>query len=92
MIVGKLINFKIEYTNWTSPPMAPTISHQPHAAESWLWSRYICWDLRWKMWHWSRSFSKYFGASLSVSFHKCSIITFHLFITTLCHVNNWHHC
>jgi hypothetical protein len=86
MIVGRLINFKIEYTGWTSPPMAPAIRHQPHAAESWLRSRYISCDLGWTKWH-----CKYFGSSMSVSFHQCSTITFHLFTTTLCYLNNWHH-
>ena len=91
MIVGRFINFKIEYTGWTRPPMAPAIRHQPHAAESWIRSRYISCDLGWKKWHWSRSFSKYFGSSLSVSFHQRSTITFHLFTSALCHLNNWHH-
>jgi hypothetical protein len=31
------------------------------------------WDLWWKNWHWDRFFPEYFGFSLSVSFHQCSI-------------------
>jgi hypothetical protein len=31
------------------------------------------WDLLWTKWHWDRFFPKYFGISLSISFHRCSI-------------------
>jgi hypothetical protein len=31
------------------------------------------WDLWWTKWHWDRVFSEYFGFSLSISFHRCSI-------------------
>jgi hypothetical protein len=31
------------------------------------------WDLWWTKWHWDKFFSEYFGFSLSVSFHWCSI-------------------
>jgi hypothetical protein len=31
------------------------------------------WDLWWTKWHWDRFFSEYFGFSLSISFHRCSI-------------------
>jgi hypothetical protein len=31
------------------------------------------WDLWWTKWHWERFFPEYFGFSLSISFHRCSI-------------------
>jgi hypothetical protein len=31
------------------------------------------WDLWWTNWQWDRFFPEYFGFSLSVSFHRCSI-------------------
>jgi hypothetical protein len=31
------------------------------------------WNLWWTKWHWDRVFTEYFGFSLSVSFHRCSI-------------------
>jgi hypothetical protein len=32
------------------------------------------WYLWWKKWHWDRFFREYLGFSLSLSFHRCSII------------------
>ena len=31
------------------------------------------WNLCWTKWHWDRFFPEYFGFTLSVSFHRCSI-------------------
>jgi hypothetical protein len=31
------------------------------------------WDLWWTKWHWDKFFSEYFGFSVSISFHRCSI-------------------
>jgi hypothetical protein len=31
------------------------------------------WDLWWTKWHWDRFFLEYFGFTLSVSVHRCSI-------------------
>jgi hypothetical protein len=31
------------------------------------------WDLWWTKWYWYRFFPEYFGSSLSISFHRCSI-------------------
>jgi hypothetical protein len=33
------------------------------------------WDFWWRKWHWDRFLSQYLGCTLSVSFHKCSILT-----------------
>jgi hypothetical protein len=33
------------------------------------------WDLWWTKWHWERVFSESFGFPLSISFHRCSILT-----------------
>jgi len=37
------------------------------------------WNVRWIKWHWNRFLSNYFDLDLSVSFHKCTVLT-HSFI------------
>jgi hypothetical protein len=36
------------------------------------------WDLLWTKWRWDRFFSEFFGFTLSASFHRCSILIYHL--------------
>jgi len=35
------------------------------------------WDLWWKNWHWEWVFSRFFGITLSISFHRGSILTYY---------------
>jgi hypothetical protein len=54
--------------------MAQAVSRRPLTAEARVRSRgQSMWDLWWTKWHWDRFFPKYFGFSLSISFHRCSI-------------------
>jgi hypothetical protein len=41
------------------------------------------WDLWWTKWHWDRFCPEYFGFSLSIAFHRCSVKIDKIFITGL---------
>jgi hypothetical protein len=36
------------------------------------------WDLWWEKWHWDRFFFDFFGFSISVLFHRGSMLIYHL--------------
>jgi hypothetical protein len=53
--------------------MAQAVRRWPLTVEARVRSRVSPLGLWWTKWHWDRFFPEYFGFTLSISFHWCSI-------------------
>lgn len=71
----------------------PILHYYAQAVGHWLFTYggQSAWGLWWMQWLCNRLFSRYFGFTLSLSLHQCSMLI-HLFIHSLIHPFNYWYC
>jgi hypothetical protein len=79
-----LFKFKVKRTHvvfqisTAGRAVAQAVGRGPVTTEVRVHARMSMWDLWWTKWHWERFFFEFFGFPLSVSFHRGSMLTYHL--------------